>query len=377
MSDRVSSSRDKLAGIFYDMSAEDLVRFRPHATDDAVAGIVRTVTAEGQQACEEFRRQLGDADLQTLRQFAVRRAVLARRQTSLSPIYESLDAFALLPRVKDVPWDSWVKADLFLARSQGGDPDLIDRRFQDVASEDAVARWHVALEAMNRVEVLSQCRVAEVTTTYGAGMLELINYADSPGGFSRAPALGFTAPYDPTTNLAQLAVTLADSLDATGDVQTGPITQDQLAATSFSLHTSGSYLETLGCLSFVAQSVSSGPSYTVYVAEFSEDADVDLDVLVHAASATNGQSALGQAYRLVLLSPQPIFDEELDDGEVDSDGDDDDDRGEDIESESDDGPEPEFDDAGRDESGDVIDFSRAEGLARSALVDPNTQQAVT
>jgi hypothetical protein len=339
VSDRVGSSRDRIADLFYDMSAEDLVRFRPDVTDDAVAGVVRAVTTEGEQACEQFRRQLGDAERQTLRLFGVRRAVQARRQSSQSPIYESLDAFALLPRVKDVPWDSWVKVDLFLARSLGGDPDLIDRRFQDVASEDAVARWHVAFEAMNRVQNLSQCRVAEVSTTYGAGLLELINYADAPGGFSRAPALGFTAPYEPTVNLAQLAVTLADALDASGSVRTGPIAQDQLAATSFSLHTSGSYVETLGCLSFVAQSTGEGPSYTVYAAEFPDETDVG--ELADAAADVADQAVIDNGICLVLVAAQPDFDE---------------------------ADEDEFDDADA-----IPDFSVVRELAREALADPATQ----
>jgi hypothetical protein len=342
VSDRVDSSRGKLADLSYEMRADDLVRFRADPTDDAVAGIIRTVTAEGGPACEDFRRRLGDAELQTLRQFAVRRTVLARRQSSMSPIYESLDAFALLPKVEDVSWDSWVKADLFIARSQGGDADLLDRRFQEVASEDAVARWHVALEAMNRVESLAQCRVAEVTTSYGVGLLEMLNFSDSPGGFYGAPTLGFTPTYHPTTNLAQLAVTLADALDSTSTVLTGPIGQDQLAASSFSMTTSGSYLETEGCLSFVAQSVDHGPSYTVYMAEVSDDTDVG--ELTDAASTLEGQAAVSDARRLVLVAAQPNFD--LGEDEVD---------------------------IVDDDRANQRDFLRVVELGRAALADPATQ----
>jgi hypothetical protein len=138
--------------------------------------------------------------------------------------------------------------------------------------------------------------------------------------------------YSPKTNLAQLTVNLADALDASGRVVTNPISQDQLAATSFSLTSSGSYLPTAGCLSFTADGADSGPSFTAFVAELPDDADVA--ALAEAAADTNDQAAFCEGRRLIMLSPQPSFDENVD---------------------------------------VVIDFQEYTDLARSALLDPATR----
>jgi hypothetical protein len=112
---------------------------------------------------------------------------------------------------------------------------------------------------------------------------------------------------------------LADALDASGKVTTGPIGQDQLAATSFSQFAPGSYLPVLGCLSFVSFDVA-GSALTAFVAELptTTDDDVDLDTrldataLAVAASEIDGQVAVAEATRLILLSPQPSFDDDID-----------------------------------------------------------------
>jgi hypothetical protein len=72
-------------------------------------------------------------------------------------------------------------------------------------------------------------------------------------------------------------------------------------------------------LSFVARDVA-GAALTVFVAELPAETDDDLDSGVHfdaaalatAASETDGQVAVADASRVILLSPQPSFDDELD-----------------------------------------------------------------
>jgi hypothetical protein len=315
LSDRMDSSRARLAGVTYDRAAGDLVRFRATETDDAVAALVRAVVAEGWDGAEEFRRALTRDALDALALFVARRVVLARRSSSMSAVYEALDAVALMAAPEEVAWDSWVKTGLFVARTLGGDADQLNRQFEDVASEDLVGRWHVALEAMNRVEELSQCHMAEVATSYGVGLVELLTFPDSPGGFYRAPGLAKgPVPYAPVTNLADLAVRLADSLDASGAVSTGPLVQDQLAATTFTLTSAGSYIECTGCLSFEAAGHDARGAYLVYVAELPGGTDVA--ALADAAASTGAQSSLYEGQRLIVLSPQPSFDE-ADDEPVD------------------------------------------------------------
>jgi hypothetical protein len=307
-SDRVRASLQQLGDITYETQASDFIRFRDDGADASIGAIVRAVSAEDRNSCAEFRRGLDDAD--GLEVFTRRRVLQGRRQSSLSPLYEALDGFALLPSSEQVPWDSWFSAALLLACSMGGDVDTIARRFVDLSSDATSARFAVALDAMDRVQSLEQCRLVEVSTNYGVGFVETMVFRAVPGGLYRAPTLGLNQiAYHPTTNLAQLAASLADRLDG-ADVVTGPIGQDQLAATSFAMTTAGSYLATTGCLSFVAE-IGAGDAFTVFVAELPEDADVV--TLAESASTTNDQTCVHDQSRLVLFSPQPSFD---DDGDV-------------------------------------------------------------
>lgn len=332
--DRVGTLRAQLGAHSYDVSAGELVRFRADPNDDLVSGVIRAVVAEGEQGCEAFRHGLGDGETDALRMFVMRRTLQGQRQSSLGLLYEAIDACALMATPLDVPWDTWLRAAFYFAETLGGDLNAIGRRFGDLADADVAARCDVALEAMNRVSSLSQCRLVEVRTSYGVGLVELLVFRDNTHtGFSRAPKLGSNQiAYEPDTNLAQLTASLADALDATSTVVCGPITQDQLAATSFSLQVPGSYLATKGCLSFVVDGVNGGLSYTVLVAELTDETDGD--ELVAAANETDDQRAIYDAPRLVLFSPQPNFE---DDVEV------------------------------------VINFDNEELLARSALRDPSTR----
>jgi hypothetical protein len=320
VSERVTALRNQLAENVYELNAGEFIRFRPEANDDAVVGVVRSVVAEGEEGCDVFRHGLDADEVDTLRLFAMRRTLLGRRSSSLGPIYEAMDAFALLPGENDVPWDTWVKGAFFVSRGMGGDLDSMERRFIDL-HPDSAHRCHVAVEAMGRVSELAQCHLVEVTTNYGAGFVETLVFQGKPTfGLWGAPRQADNIlTYQPTTNLAQLCASLADALDASGKVTTGPIGQDQLAATSFSLTAAGSYLPTLGCLSFVAHDVA-GSALTVFVAELPVDTDDDLDdgdhpdaaALAEAANETDGQAAVADASRVILLSPQPSFDDELD-----------------------------------------------------------------
>jgi hypothetical protein len=304
--ERVSALRDQLAAHPYGLLAGEFIRFRADPNDDLVAGVVRSVVAEGEDGCDVFRQALSEEEANTLRVLAMRRTLLGRRQSSLGSLYEGLDALSLLPTPEDVPWDSWLKGALFVARSLGGDLELTERRFNELGGP-LRARGAVAFEAMNRVDSLDQCHLIEVTTDHGVGFVETLVFHGKPTvAFFGAPRQAdHRIDYQPTTNLAQLATSLADALDASGKVVTGPIGQDQLAASSFGQTASGSYLSVAGCLSFVADHAVG--SLTAFVAELD-----DADSFAEAANATDEQFAASDGLRLILLSPQPSFDEEYD-----------------------------------------------------------------
>jgi hypothetical protein len=300
----------QLTALPYDVSAGELVRYKPNVNDDAVGAIVRAVSNLVPDERRQFRRALADGESDTVRLFAMRRTLQARRSASLGLVTESLNAFALLPHNADVPWESWLKASLFVARTQGGDLDLLRSNFADVASEDTLARFDVADESMSRVEDLAQCHMVETTTTYGTGFLETLVFRNSAtfGVFGAPNRLKDNEiSYQPTTNLAQLAVNLADAFDATLSIVTGPIGQDQLAASSFSMAVAGSYVATSGCLSFVADVEHEGGSFTAFVAEL---IDEDAATLATSAINTDEQWAVYDQQRLIVLTPQPEFDDD-------------------------------------------------------------------
>jgi hypothetical protein len=306
--ERLSAAQGRLEAIHYDNQAGDFVRFRDDPTDDTVRTIINGVVAGGESDENLLRKLHSEESTDTLRLFAMRATLQARRRGSFNLIDDAMAGFALLPSIADVPWDSWIKAALFVARSLGRDVYSVGERFSDVASEDAVARFEIALESMNRVEALEQCRMSEVTTTHGVGYVETLVFRDkSSYSFYTPPRVGDDIiVFHPVTNLAQLAVTLADAMDTKGDVVTGPITQDQLAGTLCSMKVAGSYLATTGCLSFVVDSTEGEGSFTVFVAEFPDGTPIE--VLVEGAQLDD-QLVVANGQRLILFVAQPSFDE--------------------------------------------------------------------
>jgi hypothetical protein len=304
---RITKWREGLAHLEYPSLAGEFIRYRDDPIDDTVAAIVREVAARGADAAAELRREMDQSSLETLRLFAMRRTLQGRRRGSLGAVGEAMSAFALLPTLEDVPWESWLKAALFVGRSLGAEVETVASNYRELAGGDGEARLDVAVDSMRRIEKLAQCHIVEVATTYGAGFLETLVFrgAATIGLFGAPNRLGDNVlTFVPTTNLAQLAVSVADGLDAAG-VTTNPLAQDQLAATFFSLAVSGSYVATTGCLSCVADGAEDDPSFNVVVAELPEGANVD--ALTRAANDTDGQRALARGQQLIVLSEVPDF----------------------------------------------------------------------
>ncbi len=302
---------ETLASVTYDARAADFIRFRDDPLDAFVASITRALAAANDAARDDFRSALDEATSDTLRLYASRQALQSRRRSSLNLVNDALLGFALLATLESVPWDTWVKAALFEARHLGRDAESLRHDFYDVASRDAGKRFDIALESMNRVESLDQCHLVEVSTNHGTGFVETTVFKDTSwsGLFNSAPRAGVhVINYQPTTNLAQLAATLADAFDASGQIETGPIAQDQLAGSLFSVTVPGSYLETAGCLSFYAV-VADGTSFTVFVAEMPADTDMDE---FQTDEPVDDQVLVVHDERLVLLLAQPNFNDDED-----------------------------------------------------------------
>lgn len=302
----------RLSAIEYRDVDEDFVRFRDDPLDDAVKSVVASVAATDETRRDQFRSTLDNDTTNTLLLYAKRRTLQARRRSSMNLVDDTMDAFALAPAAADVPWDTWVKAALFIARSLGRDIESVAQRFGTLSTVELAQRFDVAYEAMNRVESLEQCFIAEVTTSYGSGFIETIVHRDtkSTGGFYSAPRQADDiVPFTPKSNLAQLAASVADAFDATETLRTGAIAQDQLAGMSFSQRVSGAYLETTGCLSFYADATSDDVSFKVFVAELPDDTDVEM---LASGAERDDQAVCFDDTRLILLLAPPNFDDDDD-----------------------------------------------------------------
>lgn len=301
----------RLAQIEYGDADEDFVRFRDNPDDDSVRSIVATVVAADEAERDSVRDALTPESIETLQLYANRRIVQLRRRSSMNLIEDATDAYALIPS-DDVPWDTWLKAGLFIARSLGRDIDSIGERFGEISTVQSAERFDVAFEAMSRIDSLTQCFIAEVSTNYGTGLIQTIVHRDtkSTGSFFSAPRQADDiVTYEPITNLAQLAASLADALDATGRLHTGAIAQDQLAGMSFSQLVSGAFLETTGCLSFYADATEGDKSFKVFVAELPEDADVET---LASGAAADDQAVCFDDHRIILFLAPPNFDDDDD-----------------------------------------------------------------
>ncbi len=302
----------RLTALAYRDVDEDFIRFRDDPLDDAVKSIVTSVCLADEGERDRFRDAIGPEEVATLRLYAQRRTLQSRRRSSMNLVDDAVEALALIPTEVDVPWDTWLKAALFIARSLGRDLAPIAERFGELSTIESAQRFDVVFEAMNRVVELSQCFIAEVTTKNGTGFIETLVHRDtkSLGSFYGAPRQADdVVPFAPTTNLAQLAASLADALDATERLHTGAIAQDQLAAMSFSQQVAGAYLETTGCLSFYADSPVDEKSFKAFVAEMPNGVDVES---LASGAELDDQAVRFDDPRIVLYVAPPSFEDDED-----------------------------------------------------------------
>ncbi len=312
------------AGLDYVERDNDLVRFRDNPIDETLSTTVRSIFDALDERRDDARSALSADDRDLLTLFARRRALRALRDSSARALSDALDAYGLLPQVSDVSWESWFKATLVIGRDLGLDLDELHQRFVDGATTELSRRAAVAFDAVERITQLAECHVIEVATTYGVGLFESTVIRDQTattlGGLTGRPVIlgQFQVGYAPTTNLAQLCVDVADALDATGLVATTALRHDQLVGSTFDLVTSGTYLDSLGCLSFFADGVEGQPSFSVQVAELATEEHYDTTFaaddlaaeLAEAADAIEEQAALATGPCVVVLSALPDFAEE-------------------------------------------------------------------
>ena len=281
------------------LGSDDLVRFRADDGDNAVAAMVQASELYDDETRAALRMLLTSNSKEILALFARRRILLGRRTSNATYFGQALAAFSLLPKVKDVPWNTWLLAAVFLG-GYSNDSDVVALYGGPDSPGGSLCRSIQA--SLAHGGSLDMCHLREVNTTYGAGMIELpLPHDVAARSWSRAPIIDRDdATYSPTINLAQLAVDVADALDQLAGTQT--------TALAFSRLSTGStpFVPTLGCLHCYAMRGST--TFDVYVAELQSDADARR--LSDEISDDQG-TAVSNGATVVVFLIEPNFDDEV------------------------------------------------------------------
>ena len=324
------STLSPFVGLVYQTRDDDLVRFVESPLDEILSNIVRSIADSTTEHRQRLRDELTEVDYDLLLLFAQRRLVTSLRSKMRRGASDALDAYSLLG-ASVVPWETWMKASLWIARDLGGDLDALQRRFHDTAEEGTWTRGDIAFDALTRIERLSDCHLIEVSTSYGRGLVQKTVVRDATdhtwGGIT---AIGvsfgeFQVDYCPATNLAQLATCFADALEEVPGVECSSIRQDQLVAAMFDLVTSGSYVDSLGCLSFFVDVEPAGPHFSLTLGEVASEHYDDSDFpatdlareLAEAADAVPDQYAMALGSCVVVLSALPDFSDDVPEEAID------------------------------------------------------------
>lgn len=191
-----SDGASPLGGIAYGRRAHDLCRFVADAADHAVATVVRAgARVQGKQR-DDLRSRLDRHDCYTLLTFARRRAASSLRDGDLGEALEAVEALTFVSSPKIDYRDMSVDFPLYAIGRLGGDP--ADTAVLAAArSEPGIADSFTAAAGRTAHLSLTSCALLEVSSRYGLGFLDT-----------------WARPYAPQSDLAGMAICLADAIDA-------------------------------------------------------------------------------------------------------------------------------------------------------------------
>ena len=187
-----------LGGITYGRRADDLCRFVDDPADEAVASVVRAATGVSADARDVLRSRLDSDDCYTLLRFAQRRSASAIRDGDLDEALEAVQAVTLVTSSRIDYRDMSVDFPLYAVGRLGGD--VTDTVAKAAAiSEPGTAASFAARASRAARLTLQDCALLEVTSRYGLGFIDTT-----------------AQPYAPQSDLAGMAVRMADWIDAAG-----------------------------------------------------------------------------------------------------------------------------------------------------------------
>ena len=189
-------SGSPLSGITYGGRAHDLSRFVDDPADQAVAAVVREAASFSTEDRDELRARLNADDCYTLLTFAQRRSAAGIRDGSLEVAREAVQALTLVTSSKIDYRDLSVDFPLYAVGRLGGN--LTEALASAAASSESGTRGSFTAKAGRADRLtLKDCALLEVNSRYGLGFIDT-----------------WAQPYAPESDLAGMAVRIADVIDA-------------------------------------------------------------------------------------------------------------------------------------------------------------------
>ena len=298
----------------------DFVRMAVGEVDEWADELVEELDGLDVSEVAAWRENLDD-DGVALVDIAARRCVVRYvRENEPDLAHRAVALFALYPRATTVPWETWVKGLLVVARDAGLDATSLLETAREWGDSAFAERFEIARDALERINGLADVHLAFTSSEYGPGLLEIaLNPAGSMASTQNASirSTGLAgvpdrdAPdeeesgFGAQSDLITLVVSLADEIDAEGSFRTSEIRHDQVPATLFDLDFAEPFLPAVGVVSFSALDSEGVEVYTVYVAELFSDEDVE----EWGESAGEGVAVVTRDYRLVVFMLSPFTEE--------------------------------------------------------------------
>lgn len=283
-----SDGGSPLGGIAYGRRANDLCRFTADAADREVAAVVRAAAGIRAQERDALRSRLDSDDCHTLLTFARRRTAVALRDGDLGEVLEAVEALTLVSSPKIDYRDMSVDFPLYAVGRLGGSQ-TDAAALAAAKSERGTAASFTAAAGRAARMTLSDCALLEVTSHYGLGFLDT-----------------WAQPYAPDSDLAGMAIRIADSVDAAGRYSVDGLHLSTLPGVWFGKpSTLPLGILTSGCVS-VSATISGGSrrgaGLLAFVAEVeSPEAASSLVAEAEAASTVSRPRAAGSDGPRILL----------------------------------------------------------------------------
>lgn len=274
--------------VAYSRRSQDLCRFIDDPADEAIAAFLREASDLSTEQRDVLRDRLGADDCYNLMTFARRRSASGIRDGALARALQAVQALTFVTAAKIDYRDFSVDFPLYAIGRLGGN--LVDTTAAAAASSEPGTRASFVAKADRAARMtLKDCALMQVSSRYGLGFIDT-----------------WAEPYAPQTDLAGIAVRMADWIDDAGRYLVDDLHLSQLPEVWFDRHPKPmGEIVTTGCVSISAWIKGGspfGPGLLAFLAEVdSREMASILAERVEAASVIDRPRTAGSHGRLLLV----------------------------------------------------------------------------